>query len=99
MRCKYNRESRGVIKHAHPCFLKVLPQDPPGEGGLGQDIGGKGYYDNMSVLICLPGVDGSRELDIIGKGCAVILGMIIAANLHAELCSITKQPQQVTLFT
>lgn len=88
-----------MIKHAHPCFLKVLPQDPRGEGGLGQDIGGKKYYDNMSVLICPPGGDGSRELDIIGRGCAVILGMIIAVNLHAELCSITKQPQQVTLFT
>lgn len=76
----------------------MLPQDPPGEA-WGQDIGGKGYYDNMSVLICFPGVDGSREFDIIEKGCAVIVGMITAVNLHAELCSITKQPQQVTLFT
>lgn len=64
-----------MIKLAHPCFPKVLPQDPPGEA-WGPDIGGKGYYDNMSVLICFPGVDGSRELDMIGEGCAVILGKI-----------------------
>lgn len=63
----------------------------------GQETGEKGY-DHVFVLICFPGV-GEGKFNLQEKYALSWWELGTVVNLHAELCSITKQPQQVTLFT